>query len=198
MTALSTLVGGGGGGANAWPSNSPHLFMVPNNMYNTQSHANYDMLCSFVPPSDVTIDSVDWFRSNTTTGNAYLGIYNAAGTLLTDCAVDSDATVGFHQVSTTNTDLAGGELYYWCLNTSATIAGVDSMSASDAELIARIVSMDTQQPDFSIIGTLPSTGQLFSGLIRKSRTNAAFLSSLTMSGWDASWGRYTTAGVTLV
>ena len=60
MTALSTLVGGGGGGANAWPSNSPHLFMVPNNMYNTQSHANYDMLCSFVPPSDVTIDSVDW------------------------------------------------------------------------------------------------------------------------------------------
>ena len=196
MTALSTLVGGGGG-ANAWPSNVPHVFMLPNNMMGTQTQANYDMLCSFVPPADVTIDSVDWFRGTATAGNAYVGVYDASGTLLTDCGVDNDATVGFHQVSTTNTDLAGGALYYWCLNVSATIAGIDSAATTDPELIARMVTLEAHQPDFSILGTSPTVGNLLSGLIRKSRSNAALLSNLTMSGWDV-WGRYTTAGVTPV
>lgn len=185
------------GGLNAYPSGQPFWFTLPNNLAGFRSKANEDILVPFIPPADVSIDSVDWIRNSTSAANVYVGIYDAAGTLLTDCAVDSVTTAGLHQVDTTNADLTGGNLYYWCLNQSSSVAVIDNYSAGDIEVEAAIHRFSRgEQVNLAMLSSLPSEARSLAYFVSKARTNAALLSSLTLTGWTASASDIIAAGVT--
>lgn len=189
------------GGAVAWPSDVPHFFLTCESLSAASlPQQNYDILLPFVPPADVTIKSVNWMRVATNAANVYVGIYNNSGTLLTDCAVDTGTTTGLHEVSTTHTDLTAGNLYWYALNQSSSVANIDTRGTSDIDyhgVYNRFLA--GQQPDFKIYsgGTAPTTSSQISGVMRKSRTNAALLSTITLSGFEAT-ARSITAGVTPV
>ena len=75
-------------------------------------------LVPFVVRRAVTIDAVWWWRSLSTAANFYVGILEADGTVVTDCAVDSNTVAGLHSVATTPVRLVPTELYYHAVNAS--------------------------------------------------------------------------------
>jgi hypothetical protein len=181
----SELFASGGGGVD-YPTSVPHWLRLPNNLTATlNAPLNYDSLLPFVPRADVTVDTVNWIRASASAANVYVGIYNAAGTLLSDCAVDTDTTTGLHEVSTTAVNLVAGQLYYWCLNESVAVAACDVTAGSDPEYTPHYMSFLGAPFDFSILSSMPSSTRDVLGVVRKSRTADALLSSLTMSGFEA-------------
>lgn len=175
MTLASVLFGGG-------PSPYISNFVYPTSALQpstTSSSPNKDMISPFIPRSAVTIDGVAWMRDNTNPGNVYVGIYSADGTLLTDCALDDDATAGMHVVSTTQITLLKNALYYFAWNANSDVASLaGSATGTDA------------RPDFmSLYGAsldLASNASYQASVAySKARTNAALVSSLTMSGWSS-------------
>lgn len=186
----SELFAAGGAGL-PYQSNLPHWWTLPNSLVGTSAGGNADLLQPFIPRADVTIDHVNWLRANTTAANVYLGIYDKDGTLLTDCAVDSDTTATQHEVSTTAVNLIGGNQYFWCLNQSTSVAASDVVAATDPEN-AMFLGF---QPNLGSMGTLPGNGYRTGGLYDNARTNAALLSSITLSDFDE-YNRVIAAGVT--
>lgn len=159
----------------------------------TASVANTDFIVPWAPRKTVTIDKVAWYRDNVTAGNVYVGIYDSAGTLLTDCAVDANTTAGWHAVNTTNVTLIAGRVYYLCWNASADVAGT--------LLVSLLATGSPYEPSRTVtdygyniaIGVSPPiTGGAFA---QKARTNAALLSSLVMSGWSQGSDRPPALGV---
>ena len=138
---------------------------------------NEDNLVPFSPRKTVTVDKVAWYRDNTTAANVYVGIYSLAGTLLTDCAVDADTTVGWHLVDTTNVTLIAGRVYYACINMSADVAGTQDANDLDGS-----PGRSHQMGQHVQLGIAASNTAADLSYV-KARTNAALLSSLTLSGW---------------
>ena len=151
--------------------------------------ANDICVVPFIPFNDVTVSEVGYWREGTTAADVYVGIYDASGTLLTDCAVDTDTTQGLHAVSTTNVDLTGGNKYYIAINQSAQVLqGTTPGSANvpDSEEyffhLFPFIGYDMDSggtpagSDFLRIGT---------GVLEKSRTAATLDSSISFT--DGSW-----------
>jgi hypothetical protein len=138
------------------------------------SVVNQDYITPFSVRKAATVDKVAWYRDNTTAGNAYVGIYNSAGTLLTDCAVDANTTVGWHLVETTNIALLAGRIYYCAANVSVDIAGTFGTTGNTSELALMDVGLNV---------AIGGSGGNMSNAYTKARTNAALLSSLTLTGW---------------
>lgn len=179
MTLASVLFGGSGG-ANY---RSGNLYLsLPGAASGAGSVANRDHLIPFVPRRLMTLDKVAWYRDNTNAASVYVGLYNSAGTLLTDCAVDTDTTVGWHLVDTTNVTLMAGEFYWLCWNASADVAAVQATDATAVPALDAIreyglaVGIGTADANPNGIGQ------------GKNRTAAALLSTLTMSGFALSSG----------
>lgn len=184
MTALSTLVGGGGG-AKPYPSGRPIVGAWPNAVA-ASNQVGIDYLKPFVPRADVTVDKLWWYRAAATSGNAYLGMVDASGNRLDDCAVDAVTTVGLHEVSTTNFDLTAGNLYYLIMNLSANnIAGGDTLGTTDEVLSAQAIFAKDEEIDLGIYasGTFPTSFQS-AITAQKTRTNAAVPDPLTLTGWS--------------
>jgi hypothetical protein len=137
------------------------------------SPVNTDVIVPFVPRATFTLDKVAWSRDQATAANVYVGLYNAAGTLLTDCAVDTDTTTGWHLVDTTNVVLRVNQLYYLAWNGSADVASTHRVASTPE---ATIYFLDRY-------GTQTNLGLSNPGAAQKARTNAALLSTLTLSGW---------------
>jgi hypothetical protein len=155
-----------------------------NNTSSTVYTANKDFLTPFMVRADVILDEVFWLRANTTAANVYVGIYGATGTLLTDCAVDANTTVGYHAVSTTAITLKAGNIYYLALNQSAAVAGSDAIAQGDPQYTWQLLKAMAVY-DIRMSATTPGPDSI-SGGFEKSRTNAALLSTQTMSGWTLS------------
>lgn len=185
----------GGGGSIPYESGIPHWWTIPNNLATTGGGvSNYDLLQPFRARADMTVDKVAWLRHAGSASNVYVGIYDKTGTLLSDCAVDTDTTTSTHEVETTNFDISQGELYFWCLNQSSfPVANIDDTASNDPEILDRMLS--GYVPDLSVMGTLPSAGYHLGGMWRNARTNAPLLSSITLSDFDA-YDRIAMAGVT--
>ena len=180
MTLLSTLVGGGSAASyragNLYPA-------LPRAIQTTASAADNDHIVPWLPRATMTLDKVAWYRDIATAANVYVGLYDSAGTLLTDCAVDIDTTTGWHLVDTTNVTLVAGSFYWLAWNASADVAGTQAFISNTSyaaidptyDVLAELAGLAVG------IGTADAT---ISGVAqKKSRINAALLSSLTMSGW---------------
>jgi hypothetical protein len=175
MTLASALFSTGG----ALPYISDVVYPISGLVTATSgSGANEDWITAFVPRRTVTVDGVAWQRDNTSAANVYVGIYSADGTLLTDCAVDADTTSGMHVVSTTQVTLTQDNLYYFAWNASADCAQMKGNTSQDNQFLLI--------KEYGVPAGL-SSGAGLSGFTSysKSRTNAALLSSLTMSGFTA-------------
>ena len=144
----------------------------------TASVVNEDRIFPFIPRRNATLDKVCWYRDNTSAGNAYVGVYSSAGILLTDCAVDADTTVGWHAVDTTNLALVSTQAYYLCINVSVDIAGTMTVN-QNLPATAGAIDLAYLQ-DAGIATDLGATTQY---IVSKARTNAALLSTLTLSGF---------------
>lgn len=181
MTALSQLIGGAGN--IAYPSNVPQIVSPLNNVGAVTACAvNIDYLIPFLCRADVNIDAVWWSRGNTSAGNVYVGLYDADGTLLTDCAVDADTTAGFHSVSTTPVALTAGSLYYLAMNQSVQVVVCDSGIISDAEYTYWLLN-GVPAFDIRMTTTTPSGSNIATASFSKARTNAALPSTQTMNSW---------------
>jgi len=139
-----------------------------------------DYLMPFFVRKSVAISQVGWFRKVVTAANVYVGIYNSAGTLLTDCAVDADTSANvWHVVPTSAVNLTAGSIYYALLNQSVDVAG--AWPLAQANTTQELVSGP------GVYGYALGLGVsgVISGLTtyRKSRVAAAPLASLVMSGW---------------
>ena len=119
---------GGGVNSNASPLSGQVCFGALAS--STEATANRQYLIPMVPTSDFSIDAVCWNRGEATSGGVYIGIYDRASNLITDCAEDTDTTIGVHAVSTTEVDLVAGETYFLTLNASANIASRMGNSSS--------------------------------------------------------------------
>lgn len=146
---------------------------------------NVDNLIPFIVRADVAIDAVWWHRNNTTDANVYVGIYDAIGNLLTDCAVDADTTVGVHSVATTPITLTAGEIYYIALNESAQVATCADVQGS-AAIYALQMALALPAYDWRMPSALGSPG----GSFRKIRTAAELPAAQTMSGWGPDPARH--------
>lgn len=180
MTTLSSLLGASGA---PYASGRFYPLTILNNFVANNGDANRDYILPFTPRADVTIDAVGWVRRSTAAANIYVGIYDATGSLLTDCAVDSETSTGLHEVSTTAVTLSGSTPYYALLNQSVSaIANIDAISTTGA---AYPLQLTGYAEGFAKLGgTYPSSPINFgSGVHYKARTAAAPLSSLTMTGW---------------
>lgn len=179
MTLASVLFGGGGGA----PFRSGNFYPTCqlNDADGATITADRDYLSPLWVRKPVTISHVAFGRVGTTAGNVYVGIYNSAGTLLTDCAVDADTSVGLHTVSTTAVTLLPTQQYWFCANASAAVVHGDLVGNADVQ-----ASLSLQETGFAIgmgaSGYYTSSTSIKYGLY-KARTNAALLSSLTMTGW---------------
>lgn len=147
--------------------------------------AGVDNLIPFTVRADVTIDAVWWHRNNTTAANVYVGIYDAAGNLLTDCAVDANTTAGVHSVATTPVTLTAGNVYYLALNESAQV-----VTCQDANVAgpSHPLWMALALPVYD--WRMPSSLGNPTGSFRKSRTAAALPSTQTMTGWTTDPARH--------
>jgi hypothetical protein len=185
MTALSTLFPASGGGV-PYPSGKYELCSpVPTAFADSPTIANTDYLFPYIPRSDVTVDSLWFQRRNTTAGSVALAMYDKNGNRLDDCAVDTDTTVGFHEISSTNFDLTAGELYYWLLNASAAVIEGDSHTTSFNMIVQSNLVVPIVDGGLFSGGTAPTGAhQVISG--KKTRTTAAPIDPLTMTGWSGS------------
>jgi len=196
MTLSSTLFPAAGGGGVPYPAGTHILSPWPNTMA-TQSQVDQDILLPFVPRYDVTIDKLWYYRNASTAGNVYMGAYDNSGNLLSDCAVDSDTTIGLHEIDSTNFDLTAGNLYYWMFNQSAAVIGGDATGGTDEENAFLNAYAHANPFDLAMFsgGTFPSNGRARC-YASKTRTNAAPIDPITMSGWDVSTRVYIFGGVT--
>lgn len=181
---LSDLLDGGGG--HPYPSGVPIIGPIPDQVGAANS-SNTDYLLSFVPRADVTVDKLWWYRASATAGNIYMGVIDASGNRLDDCAVDSNTTIGVHEISTTNFDMVAGNWYGVIINGSAgVIGGEPSPSRSDTVNAQHAVYAMLNPPQLSMFsgGTFPLTSERWS-MISRSRTNAAVPDPATMTGYNA-------------
>ena len=176
MTLASALFGGGGRGP--YIPGKIYPFSVAGTFDTVASVVNQDRIFPFIPRKNATLDRVCWYRDNTTAGNAYVGVYSSAGVLLTNCAVDADTTVGWHAVDTTNVALSASSTYYICINVSVDIAGTMVVNRNIPASDGAIESVYLQDA-----GMAADLGAAASFIALKARTNAALLSTLTMSGF---------------
>jgi hypothetical protein len=163
-------------------------FSVGGQVSTAASTVDTDHVFAFIPRRTATLDRVCWNRDNGTAGNAYVGVYSSAGVLLTNCAVDSDTTTGWHAVDTTNVLLLNTSYYYICINVSVDIAGtmltnggwpMDAPNASAGKTAGAI------HPDYILWSGLNTDLGAAEYIATKARANAALLSSLTLSGFSA-------------
>jgi hypothetical protein len=182
MTLASALFGGGGGAA---PYRAGNLYLAnPQAISTGASVADTDYIIPFIPRVNMTLDRVAWYRDNTTAANVRVGLYSSAGTLLTDCAVDTNTVAGWHLVDTTNVSLQASEFYWLCWNASADCAGTQGARTQDAEANQRPPYSDMLDRFGLAVGIGTATNVDQRGVAQiKARTNAALLSTLTMSGW---------------
>ena len=183
MTRLSALVGG----ASALEYISGNLYPARGlSVGSALMSTNTDYIFPWAPRKLLTVDKVAWYRDAGTAANVYVGLYNSAGTLLTDCAVDSDTTTGWHAVDTTNVTLSAGQVYYLAANVSGDVMGTWSLTnqTSAGNMSSVYADQVTDYGHNLTIGSAPGTATL--PTYSKARTNAALLSSLTMSGWSDS------------
>ena len=134
--------------------------------------ANRDYVLPFMVRETVIISAVMHSRLTVNAGDIYTGIYNAAGELLTNCAVDSVNTAGIHTVSTTPASLVPRNVYYFCANSSAASILEYTQGLSDWQF----------EIGFPRIGAITGDGAGF----YKARPAAALLSSLDLTGWTSS------------
>lgn len=185
MTALSSILPSSGGDL-PYVSGNTHFVSRCDNPATSSLSVNRDNMWPFVPRSDVTVSDLAWHRDAATAANVYIGIYSGDGaTLLSDCAVDADATVGMHVVSTTDFDMTKGELYWLCLNQSAQVAASDFFSdADEGTLIDGWRFGAGMGIDFNLYSTFRSYNiNSGNGHMYKARTTAALPSTQTMSSW---------------
>lgn len=201
MTLASVLLGASGGTVKY---RSGNLYMANPEGFTTTAvttTADRDYLVPFSPRESCTVDKVAWNRRNTTAANVYVGLYSAAGTLLTNCAVDTDTTVGWHLVDTTNVAIVRRELYWLVYNESASVGAgqyfqTHPVATSGAADQVRSGYMDLVR-DFGFPVDLGTASANSAGVAQiKNRTNAALLSSLTLSGFSGA-GTVPTLGVVL-
>ena len=145
----------------------------------TASTPAEDWLAPFTPHTTVSIDGVAWLRDITTAANVYVGIYNAAGSLLTDCAVDADTVVGTKVIATTPVTLTKGQKYYFAWNASADCAS----HRTNADASATFSTDYGIEPDLAAAATIGGTIAASTVGYSKARANAALPSTQTMSGW---------------
>jgi len=169
--------------------NLPYLSLVPhslrriNNATNTNSAViNRDYLTAFTARADVTINRVWWLRANTGAANVSLGIYGATGTLLTDCAVDTNAVAGVHQVTTSNVNLVSGQLYYFAINVSSLVAVCAPGDITADDVINN--ALNFMNFNVLIYSSVPAHSEIISAAF-KSRTTALMPATQTMTGWTA-------------
>ena len=181
---MSTWEGIFGGGRSGSPY-QPGVFYpaIQLNTFTTAMPVNRDYITPFQPRSIITVGEIGYKRVNYTSGNIYVGIYDFAGNLLTDCAVDANITGGFHAVSTTPVLLDAGEWYWIAVNASSAVVNADSVVTGDAELYGwyatrNMLGYAVDVGFDPILGTFKLTGY-------KSRSNAALPSTQTMTGWTA-------------
>ena len=178
MTLTSALFGGG---ASAPSYRAGNLYLaVLAAQSGGVSVADRDYIIPFIPRVNMTLDRVGWYRDNTTAANVRVGLYSSAGALLTDCAVDTGTTVGWHLVDSTNVSLSANTFYWLCWNASADVAAAQSLDATAGSAGTPFVATDAAGLALGI-----GTGDANAGGAGqfKARTNAALLSSLTMSGF---------------
>ena len=181
MTLATALYGGGGSGTKYRAGN---LYLAaPGAIGTTASSINVDTIIPFSPRLNMTLDRVAWYRDNTNAGNVYVGLYSSAGVLLTDCALDNDTTAGWHLVDTTNVALTANEFYWLCWNASADVAGTQTLSTSDAVASLRPTYEALMEQYGLAIGIGGTSTDMRGTAQAKTRTNAALLATLTMSGW---------------
>ena len=148
------------------------------------SLANVDCIMPFSPRRNVTVDRVAWYRDNTTAANVYVGIYSSAGVLLTDCAVDTDTVVGWKAVNTTDVALVQDEIYWLAWNASVDVAGTWAL-ASSATLTSISPTYEAYVETYGMAVGIGTADNVMAGAAQqKARTNAALLSTLTMSGFS--------------
>lgn len=140
-------------------------------------NANEDWLIPFIPRAPLTVAEVFFSRIASTASNTYVGIYSFAGTLLTNCAVSTGTSVGSYAVSTTPVALTAGETYFIAINQSGAVVRGDVLANNDVEPAPYLNLVGI---NLDMGGTLTSIN---SPAYYKARTNAALLSSLTMTGW---------------
>lgn len=173
-----------------YPSNVPQIVSPLNSVAAVTSCAvNTDYLIPFLCRADVSVDAVWWQRGNTSAGNVYVGLYDADGTLLTDCAVDADTTAGFHSVSTTPVALTAGSLYYLAMNQSVQVVVCDNGTGADGELTYWLLN-GVPAYDIRMTTTTPSGLNIAAASFSKARTNAALPSTQTMNSWTLQDDRF--------
>lgn len=178
MTDLAALIGGGGGFNPVYQSGQLYLCQpLEAGPSGTPLTANQDHIVPFAPRRSVTIDALSIPRKGTDAGTIYLGVYNFAGTLLTDCAGQTDNTEGVKTVSTTPVTLTANQLYYFACNPStSTIAASDRLEADGTRVNGWLMG-------FNIDAGSEGHGIREIGLFR-ARTNAVLPSTITLtSGW---------------
>jgi hypothetical protein len=181
MKTSELFVGGGAAGL-PYASGVPAAIMIPNSLSQyLNMPADNDAIHHFTPRADVTVDKIWWVRRTTGAADVYVGVYDASGTLLSDCAVDSDTTEGLHEVDTTNFDMTAGRIYYWCINQSAQVAIGDVINSSDPDYFRQYSSVISH--DFRNRATGGSVNLIDAKT--SSRTNAALLSSITPSSFSS-------------
>lgn len=170
MTRVSSLIGGGGASYVA----GKVYQAIPDDIEGAiASPINTDVIVPFIPRAAINLDKVVWYRDNATAANVYVGLYDAAGVLLTDCAVDTDTGTGWHLVGTTNVVLRVNQIYYLAWNGSADVAATHRVGAGSQRYL-----YFTER-----YGIQTDLGLSFAGAAQKARTNAPLLSTLTLTGW---------------
>lgn len=185
MTLASALYGAASGtkylAGNVYPAYAGGL-------NSTALSTGKDYLVPFSPRANMTLDRVAWLRENSGTGsNVYVGLYSGAGVLLTDCAVDTNTSQGWHLVNTTNVALTANTFYWLCYNQSADVAYAQSSGTADTVASVR-PAYEHLVREFGIataLGITSGGGDALHGVFAsKSRSNAALLSTLVLSGWS--------------
>ena len=175
-----------GGGSSGYPY-KPGVFYpaIQINLLASVITANRDYITPLHPRSIITVGEIAYKRVATTAGDVYVGIYDFAGNLLTDCAVDANTTAGLHAVSTTPVLLDAGEWYWMAVNASSGVVNGDTIYANDVESIDWFGSRNMlgYAVDVGFDPTATSGTSKLSGY--KSRSNAALPSTQTMTGWVA-------------
>ena len=191
MSTWEGIFGGGSSGSSG-SSGSPYqpgVFYpaIMLNLLTTIMYQNRDYITPFQPRSSITVGEIAYKRATASTANVYVGIYDFAGNLLTDCAADAEPTVGLHAVSTTPVLLDAGEWYWIAINAASSLVHGDNIYSADLEpqdwYTTRNMLGYAVDVGFDPIATA-GTSKL-SGF--KSRSNAALPSTQTMTGWTADW-----------
>ena len=181
---MSTWEGIFGGGRSGSPY-QPGVFYpaIQLSSVGTAITANYDYITPFQPRSLITVGEIGYKRVATTAGDVYVGIYDFAGNLLTDCAVDANTTAGLHAVSTTPVLLDAGEWYWMAVNASSAVVNGDIISGIDPEPKDWYATRNMLGYALDVGFEPTETQATYKLSAYKSRSNAALPSTQTMTGW---------------